>query len=310
MVATQTLYHSLMKKLLAFLVLLSIGIPTAIQAETGSGKKIVLVAGRPSHGWGAHEFNAGCLLMQKHLRAQYPELTIEVHLNGWPKDPDSAFKGASTVVIFCNGGQGHIAIPHLADFDKYMEKGVGLACLHYAVEVPIGPPAKHMLKWMGGYFEAHWSVNPHWKAEFTMLPGHEITNGVKPFSAQDEWYYHMRFVEDTKGLTPILSAHPPKETLKRKDGPHSGNPHVRKAVASGEIQHVGWAYDRPTGGRGFGFTGLHFHNNYKNDDFRKLVLNAIIWTAGMKVPEKGVESPTPTDAELDANQDYPKPKKK
>ena len=37
-----------------------------------------------------------------------------------------------------------------------------------------------------------------------------------------------------------------------------------------------------------------------NDDFRKLVLNAIIWTAHINVPKDGVKSPTPTKAELDA----------
>ena len=50
-----------------------------------------------------------------------------------------------------------------------------------------------------------------------------------------------------KGVTPILSAHPPQSTMNRPDGPHSNNPHVRKSMAAGEIQHIGWAYERPNG---------------------------------------------------------------
>jgi len=53
---------------------------------------------------------------------------------------------------------------------------------------------------------------------------------------------------------------------------------------------VAWAATRPDGGRGFGFTGSHFHRNWENDDFRKLVLNAIRWTAKAGVPKEGVPS--------------------
>jgi hypothetical protein len=57
---------------------------------------------------------------------------------------------------------------------------------------------------------------------------------------------------------------------------------------------------RPNGGRGFGFTGAHVHNNWMNDSFRKLVLNAIVWTAKVDVPAEGVNSVAPAQSELDA----------
>ncbi|HAO94722.1 MAG TPA: hypothetical protein DCQ96_01590, partial [Verrucomicrobiales bacterium] len=82
------------------------------------------------------------------------------------------------------------------------------------------------------------------------------------------------------------------------------------SMERGEIQHVAWAYERPNGGRGFGFTGGHFHRNWGHDDFRTLVLNAIAWCAKAEVPEDGVPSDKPTEAELEENQDYPKPEKK
>ena len=101
----------------------------------------------------------------------------------------------------------------------------------------------------------------------------------------------MRFQPDMKGVTPILSAHPPKSTMQRKDGPHSNNPYVRKAIAEGKIQHVGWAFERPNGkGRGIGTTGAHYHHTWADDNWRALILNAIVWTSGVEVPEKGVTS--------------------
>ena len=49
-------------------------------------------------------------------------------------------------------------------------------------------------------------------------------------------------------------------------------------------QHVAWAYERSEGGRGFGFTGGHNHVSWQDDNYRKIMLNAILWTAGMEVP--------------------------
>lgn len=269
-------------------------------------KKIVFVAGPPSHGYGAHEHNAGCLLLADCLDKNVPGLRAEVHRNGWPKQAD-ALEGAAAIVIFCDGGGGHVILPHLKEVDALMDRGVGLALLHYAVQVPKGKPGDFVLEWIGGYYELWWSVNPHWRARFTKLPKHPITQGVEPFAIDDEWYYHMRFSEDMKGVTPILTAVPPDSTRKRRDGPHSGNKFVRARM--GMPEHVAWAFERPSGGRGFGFTGGHWHRNWAHDDFRTLVLNAIVWVAGLDVPPGGVPSETPTVEQLEANQDFPKPKK-
>lgn len=268
-------------------------------AET---KKIVLIAGPPSHGVLQHEHKAGCMLIEHCLQGT-SGVEIKVYTGGWPEDPN-ALDGADAVVVFCTGGGRHLAIQEnrLAQLRKVMDTGAGFGCLHYGVEVPKDKGGPEFLEWMGGYFEAHWSVNPHWTAEFTSFPDHPIANGVKPFAVNDEWYFHMRFPENMKGVTPILSAVPPEKTMERPNGAHSGNPAVRKAVAAGLPQHVAWAYERPNGGRGFGFTGLHNHLNWRNPDFRKVLLNAMLWLAKAEVPEEGVDCPL-SDEELLTNLD-------
>ena len=268
-------------------------------------KKIVLIAGPPSHGYASHEHYAGCLLLAKCLNESGLPVEAVVYKNGWPKEPN-ALEGADAIVIFSDGGGGHPIMPHLEEVDKLMKKGVGLACLHYAVEVPKGRAGDLLKDWTGGYFETFWSVNPFWVADFKKLPEHPITRGVKPFKINDEWYYHMRFVDDMEGVTPILTDVPPDGTHEGRDDAHGGNPTVR--ARKGMPEHVAWARVRPDGGRGFGFTGGHYHWSWGNDGFRTVVLNAVVWIAKVEVPAGGVPSKTPTFEELQANQDKPAPK--
>ena len=220
---------------------------------------------------------------------------------GYPKD-ESILNGADTIVVFCTGHGGHVLNPKLKQFDALMKKGIGVVMIHWATEAIKGDPGNKFLEWMGGFCDLNWSVNPHWTPNFKAQK-HPIWNGVKPFSVNDEWYYHMRFVKDLKGVTPILTDVPLAKTLKRPDGARSGNPAVRKAVGNGESQHVAWAYERPDGARGFGFTGGHVHMNWQHDDNRKLMLNAILWTANVEIPKGGVPSKTPSKEEMHSNLD-------
>jgi len=288
--------------------LLLIAFLTCALGVLGADKKIVFVAGNPSHGPGEHEHRAGCLLLKSCLD-KVSGLSSVVYSNGWPKDPD-AFAGADAIILYSDGGDGHPAIQkdHLQTLGALMTKGVGLGCLHYAVEVPQEKGGAEFLQWIGGYFETFRSVNPHWDADFKSFPNHPITRGVNPFKIRDEWYYHMRFAEGLRDVTPILTALPPEAT-RGKPGPndaHGANPEVQKHP--GEPEHVMWAIQRPDGGRGFGFTGAHFHMHWGNDDFRKTVLNAVLWIAKMDVPVNGVQSSISAE-ELTANLDPKGPKK-
>lgn len=239
--------------------------------------KVVFLAGRDSHGAGEHEHRAGSELLAAALRERRPDWqTVNVH-RGWPED-ETIFDGADAVVMYCDGGRGHLINKHLDTFRRLLAAGVGVVALHYCVEVPRdSDSAEAMLEAIGGYFETWWSVNPHWLAEFTGLPEHPVTRGIAPFKLQDEWYFNMRFA--TSGVTPILRAVAPSSTMVRRNGPHSGNETVRKLVADGVPQVTAWAYERPQGGRGFGYTGGHFHANWDHPDARNLVLNAIEWVA-------------------------------
>ena len=290
---------------LAVITMISLTLPQAVASVEIQPKKIVFIAGNPSHPPGEHEHRAGCMLLAKQLNASGLPLHAVHTTHGWPQD-DSIFQGAAAVVIYADGGDSHPALNHLDELKKLAREGVGVGCIHYAVEIPIGTPGDTLRDLVGGYFETNWSVNPHWQGSFK-LPKHEVTRGIQDFKITDEWYYHLRFAPEMAGITPILTALPPPASLSRPDGPHEGNPAVRAAVVDRkEPQHVMWVYDRPQtfgGGRSFGFTGGHFHKNWQQDENRRVVLNAIAWISGLQVPLNGVVSKTPSDAEMAENLD-------
>jgi type 1 glutamine amidotransferase len=275
-----------------------------LSAAVAADKQILLLAGKPSHPPGEHEHNAGVLLIAKWLNT-VPGIHATTSLNdAWP--PDSAFDKADAVFIFVDGGEGHPSFQdnHAEVLSKAAKRGAGLMFFHFATEPPKERGHQEMLDWIGGFFEVYHSVNPVYEGVFSTLPSHPITRGVKPFRIRDEWYYNIRFRENPQGFTPILVTIPPADTV-HEDGPYSGNPDVRSKI--GQPQTVAWAMERADGGRGAGMTGGHFHANLGDENFRKVVLNSILWIAKAEVPPNGVQvSPGPND--LTENLD-PKPKK-
>ena len=79
--------------------------------------------------------------MAKLLQSRFKGLTAKVFLNGaWPEPED--FVDVDSVVLFCNGGGGHLVNKRLDQFDKLMKQGVGAAFLHYGVETVAGRPSE------------------------------------------------------------------------------------------------------------------------------------------------------------------------
>ena len=257
--------------------------------------KVVFIGDAGTHGPpGNHEFMAGSMYIARQLNAAYDDVHAVVYSSkNWPKD----LSHADAIIVSLNHG-GKAAKD--ANILAATRKGAGFMAIHYGVEVNKGEEGDNYLNWMGGYFEKDWSVNPWWVAKFDKFPDHPTSRGVKPFSIRDEWYYHMRFPESMKGVTPVLSALPPLNTIKKQQSPRAGNPTVYKKVSDGQPQVLSWAYERPDGGRGFGFTGLHLHSNLANPGFRQVLANGAAWVSGKKIPEAGVPTKQLDKDELNA----------
>src|SRR5262249_38468008 len=194
------------------------------QKSAAGVKKIVFVADTAPHGpRGNHEFLAAAIYCARTINAHYPKAYAVVHTqNKWPKH----LKHADAIVVLLNHGGSAVN----AAVKEATARGAGFMAIHYGVEVNKGEQGQHYLRWMGGYFETFWSVNPWWTPEFKDLPRHEVTRGVKPFAVNDEWYYHMRFAKGMKGVTPILHALPPLKTI--QGGGKGSSPPSRNPTAS------------------------------------------------------------------------------
>lgn len=257
-------------------------VPLEVEPPPGfTGKKIVLVAGVKSHGPGDHEFFAGCAILMNLLKQNgvWPVMVRD----GWPKN-EKVFDGAAAFVFYMDGRSGHPVVQkdRLKLLQKYIDKGVGWVNLHYAVDYE-PRHGETVVRWMGGFYDPRTSINPHWDATIRSLPRHPVANGVKPFTIRDEWYYNMHWVgdvadvRDAKGVTPILQAVPPDDTRRTADA----------KKYPGRLETMAWAYERADGGRGFGFTGGHMHRNWGDENFRKVVTNAILWAAKAEIPAGG-----------------------
>ncbi len=253
-------------------------------------KKVILIAGKKSHAPGFHEYEKGVKLLKACLDAS-PDakgIKTEIYLNGWPDDP-KVLEDAATILMYCDGADHNeddhplLRGDHLATMDQLMKRGVGFVALHYTIIAPNKRGGPQFLDWIGGYFDYQsgpaangWfsKIATHTTKPLPATPSHPICRGLAPFDLNEEYYYNLRFLESDPRRVPILKTAIPGEP---------------------EPQVVAWAVERKDGGRGFGFSGGHFHSNWSVENYRKMILNAILWTAHVEIPVNGVESKMPPE---------------
>jgi type 1 glutamine amidotransferase len=264
----------------------------AFAADPPRARKVVLIAGPldASHPPGTHEYEKTVRAFKYCLEnaANVRNIRVEAHLRGWPEKP-STLDDADTIV-FVSSGSDRKETDHpllvgnrLAVIEKQMQRGCGLCLIHWSTFVPKEKAGDKVLEWVGGYFDYQSGPAKNgWYSKIQTVTvkatpsptRHPIAAGITPFEVKDEFYYNLRFRERDPRLVPVLTV------------PMKGE---------GE-QTVAWAVERQDGGRGFGFTGGHFFDNWATDAYRKLALNAILWTAHVPVPEGGVNSDFPKES--------------
>ena len=268
----------------------------AIFALVGCSKKpakIVFYAGNSVHYWGDHENEATCLLLEKAVNKAFPDIKTEI-LCMQKGATFADIKDAAAVVVVAEGGKNspfkgsENAVKNLA------KHGVNFGVLHYALQPDKKANEPFISNICGGVYETYWSVNPIWKANVVLDKSHPISNGVADFSLVDEWYFNIRLAENAVS---VAKAAPPDRVRKGRNGAHSGNDYVRQNL--GKSETLLWTYSDSTH-RGFGFTGGHSVWALKNDNYRRLLLNAVVWLAKKDLPQSGVESVAPTYAEIES----------
>jgi type 1 glutamine amidotransferase len=262
----------MLKRLMSVLLLVACALPLT----AGEGKtKILLIGKDRDHAFSHHEYLPDCQILAKCLR-QTPGIEAVVS-NGWPKDP-AMLKGVKAIVLHTRmGGNVLFGDPKVrAQAEELLNNGVGLTAIHWSTgaEKDVG---QLWLDTLGGWF--HGDQFSKYLVRTTKLkqtdPSHPICNGWKEYDLREEYYIKLKF-----------------------------RPEI-KTVMAAEIDKVeypvGWVYERPNakGGRSFGFVGGHFHSNFGEPEFRRAIVNGILWTAHVEVPPQGAPvAITAADMEL------------
>ena len=255
-------------------------------------KKIVLIGGAKSEGHARHDYPNGIRLL-KLLIESTPDasagkaLVVESHPDDWPSDP-AAFDGASTVVWYFDGLEKHPLhdAARRASFEALMKRGVGLVALHQASTLPAGGRNINLLQWLGASRHGMFDRTDEMVKLKPAAPFHPVSRGMQPFTYFDEFYPTLQFLGSGRDITPILRG---KLHVQARDG----EPVV---IGSPKVRTVAWAFARKGGGRSFGFSGGHYLVALDSPAIRKMLLNAIFWTAGIDVPKQGVRSNAPDAA--------------
>ena len=279
--------------------------PALVQAdaapkEPAAGRNIVLIAGPKSHGPvgnGTHDYGWSVCLLRVMLENSNIKNQIAVthYLDGWPKAA-SATDRADTIMIVSDGRDGdkfsealHLESEDRVRYvDRLMKRGCGLITFHFSTFAPEAYADK-ALDWTGGYFKWETAEQKQWYSNIVIKDAqvhlattdHPVARGLKPLKMREEFYYNIKFKDGDAALKPIWTV-----------------PDLKGRETGGNV--VAWARERTDGGRGFSTTCGHFYDNWEHAEFRKLILNALAWTAKVEVPPGGVESRYYTHDEIRA----------
>jgi type 1 glutamine amidotransferase len=242
-----------------------------------SQRKIVLIGGTKSEGSGRHDYPSAIRVLERLLRSspELPGLDIESHPDGWPAG--SALDGASAVVLYFDGLDNHplLATERRERFDAAMRAGVGLVVLHQASTVPATDRTLDLQRWLGGARYGMFDRATEMAQIAPATPAHPVSRGLAPFTYLDEFYPTLRWHD---GVQPILQARLHVEFREGKD----------LVIGEPVTSTVAWVYERAGGGRAFGYTGAHYLAAFDQATVRKMILNAIAWTARIEVPAAGI----------------------
>ncbi|MBP86549.1 MAG: hypothetical protein CMJ64_07530 [Planctomycetaceae bacterium] len=238
--------------------------------ESTKPKRVLLLSQAPDgHPAGTHEYHAGMRVLATCLKYVPGVQVKHVHADGdWPEGPE-LIRDADGVVLFVSEGAKwiHQDPRRLAAFAELAGRGGGFVCLHWGMGARDAKYIDGFLKLFGG---CHGGPDRKYKVVDTELSvaqtDHPVTFGIGDIKLHEEFYYKLKFVDAGDNLKPVL-----------------------KAEIDGTVETVAWAWQRGDGGRSFGFSGGHFHENWKREEYRRVMSQAVLWTLAIPVPKHGLD---------------------
>jgi type 1 glutamine amidotransferase len=217
------------------------------------------------HPKNTHEYQLGQKILKRELdKFTALEVTLACADDPWKEGPELLAKAGGVVLFVSEGAKWVSANPdRLAAFQALAKRKAGLSVLHWGMGTK---DAKNIAAFVDLFGGCHGGPDRKYKVLQTDAKiankEHPITSGLADFKARDEFYYQLKFA---KTKTPLLNV-----------------------TIDGESYPVAWALEREGGGRSFGFSGLHFHENWQTPEYRRLVTQGVLWTLELPIPKDGI----------------------
>ena len=258
-----------MTRIVLIICLLVVAVQRGPTFAADKPQRILLIGQAPDgHPPGTHEYRAAASLFSKMLAPMDRLQTIIVSADGdWAEGPE-LLDGADAAVVFVSEGAKWLQADakRLAAFQALAKRGGGLICLHWGMGTR---DAKFIPAWVELFGGCHGGPDRRYKVVDvkTQLatPSHPILRGVSPVEVHEEFYFKLKWAQAAEQITPLIQ-------VRIEEEDHT----------------VGWAWERPDGGRSFGFSGLHFHENWKLDSYRRMLAQSVSWILKREIPEAGV----------------------
>jgi len=225
--------------------------------------KVLFVGKQPDHPFGTHMYLHTCGMLAKCVERNGDIQTVVS--DGWPQD-EATLEGVSTIVIYATPAAEFLLDgPHRDQVTKLLDSGVGLVTLHWASSVNKDNFERLGTKWMsylGGTWISNVGLHTGKSSLKQLAPSHPVCRGWQEYEIHDEYYLNPTVGD----ATPVL-----------------------QVMANDKPVVVGWAYERKNDGRAYATTLGHFYRNFQQEPFRRMVVNAILWTAHAEVPSDGAQ---------------------
>ena len=243
------------------LLIVVVGAGLGRAADANGRGRALLIGKQPDHPYGSHMYLHTCRMLAECLRLNGLQASV---CDGWPKTDDE-LRDAKTIVVYTNpAAELLLDGPQRDQVDRTMKAGVGLVTIHWASSVmqqDFDRLGERWLSYLGGTWISNVGLSTDTAELKQLIPQHPICRGWSRYELHDEYYLNPTI---SKGALPLL-----------------------QVTTKGQDVVVGWAYERPEGGRAYGTTLGHFYSNFEREPFRRAIVNAILWTAKRDVPEGG-----------------------
>lgn len=259
-----------------WLALVTLAISPAFAGEDAAGadasretKQLLLLGQGPDgHPWGTHEYMAGTRVLAALLEPVEGLQVRRVRADEPWKEGPELLADADGVFVFLSQGARWLQREEarLKAFQRLARRGGGLSVLHWGMGTKQARDIDAFVELFGG---CHGGPDRKYKvveAETQIArPEHPVMRGLEPLRVKDEFYYTLKFVKPAGRVTPLLRV------------PIEGDSHT-----------VAWAWERPDGGRSFGFSGAHYHRNWRLPEYRRMIAQGVLWTLKLPIPERGL----------------------